>query len=229
MKAWFQRPHNEQSWQNFKDHFQDELKKLKKVLGPSIRATSYHTANFIPNEVKKEINDIKTEVANVEEKILQAVAENNSYIQDLTTSQAYHNHHFNQETQDKDENANVATQNNFNSDIIKLMQNLQSEINQMKMKLGNSDTIPPSNQIPPTNPTFTPWNPIQGRGQGGRGRGGQGRGNPRRKNTKFYCWTHGACAHNSQYCEYPAEGHQWNATFANKMEGNTSFCPPTKK
>ena len=51
-----------------KKHFQDELRKLKKVLGPSMRGTSDHTANLIFEEVKRKIHDIKHEVLNVEKK-----------------------------------------------------------------------------------------------------------------------------------------------------------------
>ena len=72
-------------------HFQDELRKLKKVLGPAMKGTSFHTANLISQEVKKEMNDIKKEVTSVENKILQAVAANNAMIQYFTSDQAYEN------------------------------------------------------------------------------------------------------------------------------------------
>ena len=79
------------------------------------------------------------------------------------------------------------------------------------------------------NPQGPQQNPQWEDGQGGRGRGG--RGNPRgrgtrRRNTKFYCWTHISCAHTSKFCNYPAEGHQIEATFANKMGGSTRYCEP---
>ena len=43
------------------------------------------------------IKEIKCDIANVEEKILQAVAVNNAYIQDLSTNQAFHNQQLNQD------------------------------------------------------------------------------------------------------------------------------------
>ena len=60
---------------------------------------------------------------------------------------------------------------------------------------------------------------------GGRGRG-QGRGtpfsNPRRYHK--YCWTHGACAHDSPQCKSKKTGHKDEATFQNKMGGSTANC-----
>ena len=39
---------------------------------------------------------------------------------------------------------------------------------------------------------------------------------------------HGVCAHSSQFCNYPAEGHQNQATFQNKMGGSTQYCTPSE-
>ena len=50
--------------------------------------------------------------------------------------------------------------------------------------------------------------------------GGQGR-----RNTSKYCWSHGACAHESKDCRSPKPGHQKEATFENKMGGEEKFCP----
>jgi len=45
-----------------------------------------------------------------------------------------------------------------------------------------------------------------------------------KKNVKLYCWTHGACAHDSAACNKPAEGHQTDATFTNMKQGSTKNC-----
>ena len=47
-----------------------------------------------------------------------------------------------------------------------------------------------------------------------------------RKNISKYCWSHGACSHESKDCKSPRKGHQWNATFENKMKGSEDFCKP---
>ena len=45
-----------------------------------------------------------------------------------------------------------------------------------------------------------------------------------RANTDFYCWTHGACNHNSNACTRQAPGHKNNATKDNKQGGSKAFC-----
>ena len=50
------------------------------------------------------------------------------------------------------------------------------------------------------------------------------RNNRRQRNKTKYCWSHGACAHNSASCQSKKEGHQDNATFNNKMGGSTNYC-----
>jgi PPE-repeat protein len=60
---------------------------------------------------------------------------------------------------------------------------------------------------------------------GGRGRGrrdsGRGSGRTWVPDTSKYCWTHGACAHQSADCRTKATGHQDAATLSNKMDGST--------
>ena len=95
------------------------------MLGPTIRDTTFHTANLISQEVKKEMNDIKQEVLNVEGKILQAVATNNAMIQDFASNEQM----YQQELVQADMINNAAQ---YNHDIMKLMQNLQNDLNQVK-------------------------------------------------------------------------------------------------
>ena len=69
------------------------------------------------------------------------------------------------------------------------------------------------------------------KGEGDRDRGkGNNKKKPYIKNhrkrwtIKKYCWTHGACNHNSDECELMAPGHKKEATFRNKIGGNVVFC-----
>ena len=228
LKLWYQRPQQEHNWQTFKQHFQEELKKLKKVLGPTMRGTQFHVANYISEEMRHEIQNIKNEVTNVEEKILQAVATNTSIIQELS------NDMYN--TNEPIETANATIQPNLTTELLKMMQDMQRELQDVKSKMHSNNTMPyqPHPQgITPSTQNPNQWENGQGHGNGaGRGRGGRGFGRGRgfrRKNTKFYCWSHGACAHSSSFCKFPKEGHQWQASFENKMGGSTDFCNPTNQ
>ena len=42
--------------------------------------------------------------------------------------------------------------------------------------------------------------------------------------TPKYCWTHRNCAHGSEGCTYPSDGHKKDATFAVMMGGDTIRC-----
>ena len=85
---------------------------------------------------------------------------------------------------------NNASQLNINSELMKMMQSLQQELNQVKMHMTTPSTW--TNPQQTYTPTPPPWGTNQDRGQGGRGRGGRGgRGRGRnqlqRKNTRYYC------------------------------------------
>ena len=45
----------------------------------------------------------------------------------------------------------------------------------------------------------------------------------------LYCHTHSLCAHNGYSCKEPAEGHKKEATYFNRMNGNTRNCNKAKK
>ena len=48
-------------------------------------------------------------------------------------------------------------------------------------------------------------------------------GNNKRRNN-HYCWTHGACNHQSSACNQPHANHVWHANFRNRMGGNPAGC-----
>lgn len=50
--------------------------------------------------------------------------------------------------------------------------------------------------------------------------------NNRQRNTK-YCWSHGACNHDSIACRNKRDGHKDEATFSNKLGGSTRGCKNT--
>ena len=82
-----------------------------------------------------------------------------------------------------------------------------------------------------TNPDNDRWSSRGGdRGRGGRN-GYRGRlrditnaGRQSQTKNSSYCWTHGACNHQSKDCENPADGHKKTATFQNMMKGSTKRC-----
>lgn len=59
---------------------------------------------------------------------------------------------------------------------------------------------------------------------GGVGNRNRNSGGRKRKNTSKYCWSHGACAHDSKDCKSKKPGHCDEATHANKMGGSKKNC-----
>ena len=47
---------------------------------------------------------------------------------------------------------------------------------------------------------------------------------PRRRRGQKYCWTHGACNHNSSDCKSKAQNHIDTATFKNRQGGSNKGC-----
>ena len=132
-------------------------------------------------------------------KILQVVATNTVFIQDFTANESYYSQHQSYKVNENTEMGNATTQNNKNMELLKMMQNLQNELHQTKIKLNSNNTnlYQQHTQEPPTTNThYSPWGRPQGRGQGGRGRSEVWE-QTRRKNTRFYCWTYGTCVHAS--------------------------------
>ena len=96
----------------------------------------------------------------------------------------------------------VSTQAN----LLKLVKDHQEQVSQLTVAQSVRSSYPASRGPPPS------------RGSGGRHL------RPRR-NVSHYCWTHGACAHFSQDCNFKAPGHKVDAMFTNKMGGSTYYCP----
>ena len=99
--------------------------------------------------------------------------------------------------------ANATTQNQMVPDLMTQMMQMMQQMQQMQAQIAQASvTTPASNRNNSSN----------------------NNNNRRRKNTSKYCWSHGACAHDSASCQAKKQGHQDNATFDNKMNGSTAYC-----
>jgi hypothetical protein len=56
------------------------------------------------------------------------------------------------------------------------------------------------------------------------GNSGGNNGGNNRSQQRFYCHTHGCCAHDSRNCRTPGNSHNTTATFANMLNGSTNGC-----
>ena len=124
-----------------------------------------------------------------------ALARNTTYLEDDELN-------VHQEAQPSSQNnANAIMQNNIQYQTAELLQSLQKDLKLLTEQLkGNQNPNKRPNRKTPDNPTFT------------------------RTETSKYCWTHGACNHNSNECSRQATGHKKEATKTNKLGGSAAFC-----
>jgi hypothetical protein len=225
IREWNRKPTGNQNWINFKVHFRQAHNEYRE------------TSNMTLEQAEREQNNAQL-VQQIMEGVQSALPSSHSSVNEELTEEV----------------ANVATQVNHQSQIIphliQQMQQMQTMMQQLQQQPHYHPSPPPfqpppfqSPHNPPNNPPPNPWTtPGQpsdqfqgggGRGRGrGRGRGGRGRGRGRGRGPSNagprvlkYCWSHGGCNHTGAECNTPAQGHQVNATFANKMGGNTHNCP----
>ena len=88
-----------------------------------------------------------------------------------------------------------------NAEMLRLIQDMQHQMIQLKASNGGNAT--PDNQ----NPHRSHFRHC--------------------RNLSSYCWTHGACSHQSKDCRNKRQGHKDEASVANKLGGSTSYCPTT--
>jgi hypothetical protein len=229
LNTWNRKAAADKTWANFKTHFCDVQKEL--------RRTGELT-------VEEGINNTEELINLVAESLQQALKQN----------QAPQDENFQAPTINHTGQDDVHSQLAEMRDMIKAMANAQSNFSMTAQGQGYHVNAVAQQQYQQTNAPFQDitntthqqqyqqggYNGGQYRNQqfqpqynGGRGyqqsrggRGGRGgRGKPRANpNTNKYCWTHGGCNHFGNQCEFKADGHQENATFRSKLGGNTKNC-----
>ena len=138
--------------------------------------------------------EIREELRESQMKML-ALAGNTNYLEDEEQNVHQEAQPFSQN------NANAIMQNSIQYQTAELLKSLQKDLKLLSEQLkGNQNSKKRPNKKTPDNPTFT------------------------RTDTSKYCWTHGACNHNSNECSRQATGHKKEATKTNKMGGSTAFC-----
>ena len=254
LEDWYCLPLLNQTWINLKSHFQEARRTMKKVRGKTMKDAGFNSINIITEdikEVKDSLNAVQASVLDAladNHSVMSHVANNIS-------QQHYHDGRFqfvppelitedNTPPLEHSVNSTITS----SSDIASILKNLSQEIATLKSDMvARSYSTPYQPSFPGnTDQQFDRYQPFNtggrgggrggrgGRGRGnrggrGRGRGGRGRGTtgqPRqRTNVSQYCWSHGACGHPSWFCENPQPGHQYQATFENKLNGSTYYCP----
>jgi hypothetical protein len=195
--AWFTRPVTEHTWTNFKLHFTTAHTELSKVRGTSMRVSAFHQANATVAALSAEMSTFRDDVVESINSLTLSTQEDDTLPSTEVSSPPILDHQAN------------ATMSNQNA-LITAIKDLQHQIRTLAENQADKNR---SN--------------IDNGGRNTRARNGRSNDSHnirRRTNTSMYCWTHGACAHNSRDCNSQATGHQVAATFENKMGGSTAYC-----
>ena len=171
---WYNLPAGNQTYANFKQHFADAQRELKKIRGARLRDTKFQQANQVA-DLRADFDRFRDEVV-TSVNALAAVQDQNQQTQE--------------EQEPPKEQANATT--DVNAAILLLLQ-------QMRNDMAKGATIIKEKQ-------------------------NERRRYTGRRTTNKYCWSHGACAHDSADCKSPKPGHKKEATFENKMGGDESYC-----
>ena len=202
-------------------HFDNEYKELLQLRGPSMVNSTLHSANSILQEVTNQV-DASVDAA-IQRHVINSTITgqarrmaipdlNNSIPADLQNlPPGYSIQEIPPSTYPFDEHQ-PATANRMTSTLPTNMEQF------MKMFMDRMDSRFKAQE--------DALKDITNKGIGGGGKRRAGGAYCRRTNISRYCWTHGACAHDSKNCRNKADGHRNNATFQNKLGGSTRFCNP---
>lgn len=198
---WNCKPNPQKTWINFKTHFRQAHQEFRET-----------------TDITLEESELTQHNANLVQQVLDGLQ---SVITPITADSSETSFRMQQMV-------NSATQAN------ETQQQIQAQLLQMQQAMAAlqaqvlTQPSQPSHYLPQYQPVYP--NNQQFQGYSGRGSrtatNGRGRGNRQRiRNTSIYCWTHGGCGHSSAACNHKLPGHQDNATFTNRMNGNSNNCP----
>ena len=188
------------TWNDMKLHMRDEYQQLKNVNALSVKESIVNTTDIV-KELQMQQEDL---LQSAEKRFKNGMTEvMNMAILDLDNKE-----------KEKQEFVNSAAE----------ISALKMEIQKLHSQLQNNHN---SNQNTYNTNRFNQSSNSQFNSRGYRP---QNNRQPRRNNgftRQFYCWTHGA-GHSGWNCMNPAEGHQPEATFKNRMGGNNYGCYNTR-
>ena len=167
---WFVKPKADNTWMNFKAHFEKEYNALKKIRGITMKSTiSQQQANAVSHDIRQEMRDenntLRAEVAATEQKLFAAME------------------FFEQRNMPSDQNSaptDIDTQHSEKDPVHTQLLQMISDLN------NNRDTVITTNSYKDINGSKRPTK--------------KGKMKYTCPDTTKYCWSHGACGHDFKDC-----------------------------
>ena len=165
-----------------------------------MQMAGYHHANHLADQLRQDIerrdNDLLT--------VIQSAMETASVPPSMAPSE------ISLQTPPAQQQANSVRGDPIQMEMLKLLQQMQQMMTNQTSTQGNNNRTGNSdnnNRDRRRQPQKTPDDATFNR-----------------YNTSKYCWTHGACNHDSNQCRAKAQGHQDSATLDNRKGGSNAFC-----
>ena len=201
---WLTLPAAQQTWVDFKQHFNTAWRELKRIRGPSMRNTAFHQAHQVASDLTDNFNQMRDD-------IVQSMHALTLHHRDIERSLEHEPPP--DATPAPTPAPSMNSTNDTNAQLLRVLQQMQEQLTTL------------------SNPNNGRTNGRTRNDNSQRSMNRDQRNQPRtprsRSNISKYCWTHGACAHDSRDCNNKAPGHKDDATFANKLGGSTLYCPET--
>ena len=199
LQHWYDCPQADQTWMNFKIHFEDAYASLLCLRGPSMRNTAFQQqANAISRQV---LSEIQRENSTLADSISKATED--KLVNAFALLQTADNE--NQENIPPLPSANSLSSDPVALEMLKLLKDIRTDMKKSRT-------------------TTTPLKTIKRKNESDQDETKKRKKPRRRLDVSKYCWTHGACNHHSKDCKFKAPGHKDGATFCNMMGGCKDFC-----
>ena len=194
VEKWDNRPAADKTWTNFKAHF-TSAQKAYKLARPTDTVSQHNYTSQA--QIAELVNAAIDERTNKQLAAEADIAEQKMINEHLAQLAALEN----------PQQAN-SSQQQPSTDLQQILQTLTNLTNKIANNNNNSNNNNNNNNN----------NNDRDRKKGGRDRRGT------RQKQRQYCWTHGSCSHKGTECNYKADGHKDDATFADMKGGSTKNC-----
>ena len=219
VRDWVNKPPIQQTWINFKQHFNQAYKEVKKIGDTTIgESIPYQQANVIQQMVANAVQDTLQQYL--------PPPDENEINEEDNQDQA----------PPPEQQANTGRFQQQDPMLPMLMQQMQQMQEMMKMMQSNMASNSNNFNGGGYNNNGNGNGNGNGTGYGNYNNGssqygnGKPSGDRRPRDKKYgnkYCWTHGCGRHSGKECTRKAQGHN-EATFKNRMNGSNKYCRRNK-
>lgn len=223
LKIWNQLPAPDKTWIRFKTEFRNAVKEWKQLRGPTVQDSMYQQNANLICDIKNELKSV------IVEEITKHTANIASYNVPPVPPQSFHDPYANfspSYSSDPTIHHQMDQMANAISEYKEIVPSLMHQVKQLQHVIKQLKQDARFSFSPPTNISSDASTASTSATSTSSSSNGKYVFQPP---FNLYCHTHGLCAHNGYNCKEPAAGHKKEATYFNRMNGNTRNTNKAKK